>query len=236
VKPGHDAMVRDWYRGTAAWMQSREHHDTHHLNHARAMFPDDADLLFLSGCQREAYASPAIQAVVRAAVLPSGFSLDVGSDRLELGEAENFFRRATGLNPQLVEGRLRLGRVLLLRGKPQEAADQLREVMTSSAEPIIRYYGALFLGAAEEELGHWDEARARYTQAADLYPAAQSPHLALSALARRRGDRAGALREIDAVFELPSGEPEFSDPWWTYHVVQARNAEELIEQVRERIR
>jgi hypothetical protein len=49
----------------------------------------------------------------------------------------------------------------------------------------------------------------------------------LSALARRRGDRSGALREIRRVFELASGADE-DDPWWSYHTAQARNADDLI--------
>ena len=48
----------------------------------------------------------------------------------------------------------------------------------------------------------------------------------MSALARRRGDRAGALREIRSVFELASDGSD-DDPWWTYHVAQARNADDL---------
>ena len=51
--PERDAMVRAWYRATSAWMQLHEDHDTLHLDHGRRMFPDDPDLLFLSGCQRE---------------------------------------------------------------------------------------------------------------------------------------------------------------------------------------
>jgi hypothetical protein len=61
---------------------------------------------------------------------------------------------------------------------------------------------------------------------------AQSPGLALSALARSRGDRDGALRELKRVFDLPAGVPERDDPWWTYYVAQARNADDLLEQMR----
>ena len=60
---------------------------------------------------------------------------------------------------------------------------------------------------------------------------AQSPGLALSALATRLGDRAGALAAITAVFILPRG-PGDEDPWWTYHKAQGRNDEELLTQLR----
>ena len=67
-----DAMVRAWYRATAAWMQLREDHDTLHLDRGRTLFPDDPDLLFLSGCQRETYAGPAIQAAGRSVCPAAG--------------------------------------------------------------------------------------------------------------------------------------------------------------------
>src|SRR5262249_19613969 len=91
------------------------------------------------------------------------------------------------------------------------------------------YYGELFLGAAEERLAHDDAAREAYSEAATLYPRAQSPHIALSALARRHGDRATALREMQIVFELQHAEDGPDDPWWAYYKSHARNADDLLE-------
>jgi hypothetical protein len=64
-----------------------------------------------------------------------------------------------------------------------------------------------------------------------LYPTAQSPLLALSSLARRRGDRAGVLGALQQLFALPANKRDRDDPWWTYHVEQARHADELLEQL-----
>jgi len=80
--------------------------------------------------------------------------------------------------------------------------------------------------------GQHDAARDAYERAAALYPMAQSPLLALSELARRQGNRPAALRALQRVFDLPSTEPERSDPWWRYHVEQARNVDELLEELR----
>jgi tetratricopeptide (TPR) repeat protein len=233
VAPGPDTMVRRWYRATAAWMQNRNYHDPVHLTRARGVFPNDADILFLSGCEREAYARPDIHAAARAAVVPRGITLDVRSEREELGQAEAFFRRALALNPDAPETRLRLGRVLLLRGRYKEAANELRLATASAGEDLLRYYGTLFLGAAEEGLGDYGRATAAYAKGAELYPAAQSPRLALSALARRRGDRRGAVTEIRRVFDLPVFPPARDDPWWTYHTAQARNADALLDELRQ---
>ena len=67
-----------------------------------------------------------------------------------------------------MEVRLRLGRVLLLRGRYKEAADELRLATTSAEEDLLRYYGALFLGAAEEALEDYDGANAAYARGAQL--------------------------------------------------------------------
>ena len=106
---------------------------------------------------------------------------------------------------------------------------ELRVALDVEGDPLRRYYGELFVGAAEERLGHADAARQAYSQAAELYPNAQSPHLALSALARRLGDRATALKEMQIVFELQHADAPPDDPWWTYYKSQARNADDLLE-------
>jgi tetratricopeptide (TPR) repeat protein len=229
---GHDEMVRQWYRATATWMQAVEEHDTEHLDHGRAMFPDDPDLMFLCGALHEAYAAPRIQTAVRSAVLPDGVSFVLASAAAELRQAERCFRSAVEIRPGHVEARLRLGRVLGLLGRHAEARQELRQAAGSADEGVLRYYGELFLGAEEEALGHDDAAFDAYQRTAALYPDAQSPWLALSSLGRRRGDRTAALRALQHLFELPSTRLDTDDPWWIYHVAQARNVDELLETLR----
>jgi len=231
--PERDAMVRAWYRATAAWMQYREDHDTLHLDRARTIFPDDPDILFLSGCQRESYAAPSIQAVTQTLTLPAGLTAGIGSDRAELRLAEGFFKRALAKQPDMGEAHLRFGRVLGLEGRHADAAAEIRQAMTLVTDTPLRYYGELFLGAEEEALGRLDEARDAFDRAAALFPSAQSPLIALSELAKRRGDRAGALAAIQRVFTLPpAGWEGRDDPWWSYHTAQARDAEALVDAVR----
>jgi hypothetical protein len=96
----------------------------------------------------------------------------------------------------------------------------------------LLYDGELFLGAAEEALGNYAASRVAFERASTLYPTAQSPLLALSELARRRGDRAGALGALRQVFALPAIESDRIDPWWKYQVAQARNADQLLDDLR----
>ena len=153
------------------------------------------------------------------------------SDRAELRRAEGFYRRALAADSSLPELHMRLGHVLLLLEHEADAAKELRVALESEGDPLLRYYGELFVGAAEERLGHADAARQAYGEAAALYPNAQSPHLALSALARRLGDRATALKELQIVFELQQADSPPDDPWWTYYKSQARNADDLLEEL-----
>jgi tetratricopeptide (TPR) repeat protein len=228
--PGHDEMVRQWYRATAAWMQLREDHDKLHLDRARAIFPNDPDILFLSACQHETYAGVPIQTAVRSAILPTGVTMDVGSERVELREAEGLFRRVLDVKPNHTEARLRYGRVLGGLGKHAEAAVQLRRAVADLIDPQLLYYAELFLGGEEEALGNRDAARVAYEQAAGIAPMAQSPLLALSQLARRSADRNGALRAIERLFALRAEDrAEHDDPWWWYYVMQARDADDLLE-------
>lgn len=229
--PERDRMVHDWYRATSAWMIWNENHDTKHFDRAREIFPNDQDILFLSGCQHEAYARPLIQSAVQTAVLPTGFSIDVDSARRELRRAESFFRGALSQDPAHAEARLRLGRALGLLDRHADAASGLRAASESLADAEQRYYSDLFLGAEEEALGRFEAARAAYERARQEYPRAQSPYLALSELARRTGDRAGALRAAEEMFDL-SKDPARNDPWWSYFVVGARNAEDWLDELR----
>jgi tetratricopeptide (TPR) repeat protein len=230
--PGRDPMVRDWYRATAAWMAYHEDHDLLHLERGRAMFPDDPDLLFLSGCQHETFAAPHIQAAIQSASLPSGYSIVLESQRGELQRAETFFRRALELKSDHGEARLRFGRVLGLLGRHSDAARELRQAVASVDQDELGYFAQLFLGAEEESLGQYNAAFDAYQRAAVLYPAAQSPRLALSSLGHRRGDRAAALRALQPLFDVPSEAVEPDDPWWTYHIAPGRNVDELLEALR----
>ena len=232
-QPGSDPMVRDWYRATVTWMQHVESHDTDHVNRGRALFPADPVLLFLSGTLHEIYATPEIQSAVRGVVMPTGYSMAIGSARAELRQAEGFFRRAVERAPEMAEGHLRLGRVLGLLGHHADAIVELRQALTLLDDDELRYDGELFAGAEEEALGRYDEAAQLYKQASGRYPGAQSPFIALSQLARRRGDRAGALAAMEQMFALPSADDEArQDPWWVYKIAQARNVDDLLDQLR----
>ena len=87
----------------------------------------------------------------------------------------------------------------------------------------------------QEALGNVDSAGDLYTRASALFPNAQSPHVARSALARRRGDRSGALAAMERVFELADAYPDGDDPWWTYDVAAGRDYEQLFDRLEQMV-
>jgi tetratricopeptide (TPR) repeat protein len=235
--PESDEMVRRWYRASIAWMQQREDYDTTHVGHAFQLFASDPGILFLAACQRETFAAPRIQTAAQTRVFPKGFGLDVETDRRELVLAETLFRQLLALKPDAIEARLRHGHVLLrLERYDEAAADLRRAVPMLDADPELQYDGSLFLGAAEERLGHDQAAGVAFARAAALFPAAQSPWLSLSELAWHRGDRAGAVSALQHLFALPADASERQDPWWSYQIAQARDTDQLLDELRQSFR
>ena len=152
-------------------------------------------------------------------------------------EAAKLFGRALEADPSLLEARIRLGRVLHLLGRADDARRELRGAVESlggvpAAEDaaLLAYYAELFLGATEEELRRHDAARAAYARAAALHPDAPSPRLSLSHLAFQAGDRAGALDQLRAGLE-PARQGPDRDPWWRYHIAPGRSVDERFRQL-----
>jgi hypothetical protein len=244
--PATDPAVRLWYRAVAAHMvsEARLGDAVSHLRRAVQLLPADRDILFAIGCMRESLAAPDRQAVMDAMRQPAplsrgrfgnmdgpsdGRSPEVGSAPDELRKAEKAFRAALDVDPAFADARLHLGRVLGLRGQARAAADELARIPEWS-EPVLRYCAALFLGRQHEALGDPAAAHEDYRRAAALYPRAQSPHLATSALARRSGDRAGANAAIAPLLALPADAAARDDPWWAYGR-SPRNADELVREM-----
>lgn len=218
--PQHDQMVHDWYTATVAWMQHVEYHDQRHLAQAYALFPDDADILFFLGCEHETYATPYIQNAMRS-VRDNRMAFKIQSTRAELTKAETLFRRAVSVQPTFPAARLRLGRVLTLLGDSlPEAERQITVARAAFHDSTDRYFAELFLASVSEMEGNLDAARSGYMRAADLFPEAQSPLLALSALVRRLND---LTTPSTLLYPLLKGDR--SDPWWIYHSWQGHDAD-----------
>jgi tetratricopeptide (TPR) repeat protein len=232
--PSSDRMVRRWYHAIAAYFAGRYllAQSLTHLERAQQLFPGDPALLLDRGCLHETFAAPRVQTVVQMTTLPYGRRITVAGASANLRDAERYFRRALASNPDMTEARVRLARVLSLRDRPERARTELQGAITRTSDSLLLYYSHLFLADAEQALGRVDAAREAYERASALYPRAQSPHLGLSDLARRRGDRSAALQAIEQVLSLPADEHERDDPWWDYHEGTGRHADALLAELR----
>lgn len=231
--PGRDETVRQWYLAVGAFMSRTRRIEPVHFERALELFRDDPEVLFTVAAVHEALAGVRMQATLRSMRVPRDVTFGVQSEGAELRLAEQLYKRALERRPAMVEARIRLGRVLGLRGRHQEAVEQLRQGQ-SAGEPLLRYYALLFLGAEYEALGNGSEARRSYEQAAAVAPTAQSPLLGLSRVADRAGDRAAAREAVGRVLELPVDDPEHIDPWWVYETAHGRHVDRLFEDLRKR--
>lgn len=228
-----DDHVRAWYRAAAAWQayQHRWSEATSTLARGLELFPGDARLAFYSGVMHEIFATPEVQGAAQSAIR-SGIGLGIVVDRKELATAEALLRQAAATSPGDAEVRLRLGRVLQLLDRHDEAARELKEAGGLLADPALAYDAILFQGVSQEALGDREGARASFERAEALAPGAQSPLLALSQLARRQGNSAAAQKPLERLFAAGHGESEPDDPWWSYAYSHVRNAGLLMAQMR----
>ena len=229
--PAMTASRRSWYRATTAFLMfnSSWGEAEVHLEHAREPLAPDAALLFDVACVYEVYASPHVAIIADSLRGPKGQAVvNVPSATENLRKSERYLEEAVVLDPGFFEARVRLARIRGKLGHREEAARELRPLASGHAEPVVRYFAALFLGEVEQALGRREAAIEAFRLAATLYPQAQSPHLALSALAIEYADRPAAVAELQQLLQLPAEASRRVDPWWTYHLGNGRHAEDLL--------
>jgi tetratricopeptide (TPR) repeat protein len=229
---GADAGAQLWYRAVSAHLMRYGHLSEArvHLSRGRQLFPDSWQLQLDSGYLDEKLSSASIQAAVQD-LRSSGANPAVDSRRAQLERAERFFRQVLTLRPAEPDARLRLGHTLGELDRHEEAASELRKSIESGIRGDQLYYAELFLGREEEVLGRKADARLHYENAAELYPRAQSPRLALAQLARQSGDRNGAWGAFKIVTGLPSFDLARWDPWWEYYEYHKDDERSLVEQM-----
>ncbi len=237
TEPSHTAMVRLWYRATAAYFAESHMFAelTPHLERGLQLFASDPHLLFAQGCLNETLATPGVQAFVAATLLPGNLRLNVDSAHAHLRRAGESFVRVSELNPSATEPRIRLARVLAGLDRHADAAALLRATVERLADPVLTYYAQLFLGDVERALGRDQQSREAFEAAARLFPRAQTPRLALSQLARRHDDAAGATALLTFLTTTTDVSQE-DDPWWAYDRGEGRYVADLLEELWELFR
>jgi hypothetical protein len=231
--PANDPGARLWYRAASSYLLHEGHlgEARMHLDGARKIFPNDPFFLLDSAYLHQDFSSVSLQAAAQD-LRAAGQRPAVEPRRLELERAERFFRHTLAIDPGQTDARVRLGHTLGELGHHDEAAIELRRAIDARLNGPQLYFAELFLGHEEQALGRADAAQQHYENAAELYPKAQSPRLALSQLARQSGDRPGALRALRGVTALPSEEAYRWDPWWGYYNFHQDDWDRLIDAMR----
>ena len=201
AQPVSDEFRRLWYCAViqALARQVMLNRADQYLARARALYPANPELHLLAGTAEEMHASP------RTANVGSG------ARRRALDKAEHEYRAVVVSEPDRLEARLRLARVLQQRGAFTEARTLLTP-LTDATDSRIAYLALLFLGGVEDHERHEAQALALYLRAVRRMPSAQAARLAGSEILHRQGDRQLAAEAIP----VAAGSGNSFDPWWTY--------------------
>jgi tetratricopeptide (TPR) repeat protein len=132
-----------------------------------------------------------------------------------LATAATFYEKALAVRPDDAEARLRLGRTLARRGKPEAAKVELERALAGTRRPEAVAWTHCFLGAIEEEAAHLDAAIEHYTLAMAADPHLQTAPLALSQALQS----AGRVTEAASVLRrgLATTSDENGHGWLGYH-------------------
>ena len=139
-----------------------------------------------------------------------------GTERLRsLQEAVDLYERALSDDPELPEAHLRLGRVQLLLGRPDEGLANLRWVTDHGRARDLVYLAHLFIGRESMQSGELDAALVSYRAAREADPRGQAAYVATSHALQLSGDPVAAAE----VFEqglAARRRTRASDAWWRY--------------------
>jgi tetratricopeptide (TPR) repeat protein len=207
-------LVRDWYLLMVAFQHGRAEMGSSRGFIAEALksFPKDPLLTVARGSDHEMLSELSTGSVSHFS--PGGQFLRVSAIDAddEREEAMRAFEQAVALAPDLLEARLRLGRLLYRRGDLDGAQRELDAARALASQNEVVYLVALFRGMVEARRGDFERADRFYAEAEHLFPQAQSAGVARAEAAYLAGRAAGAAATIQAVLR----KADKDDPWWSY--------------------
>jgi hypothetical protein len=205
------------------------------LEHARARFPDDPDVLLASGSFEEfAFIQlrrehPDWLPKVNTSLRHEGL-LDNSMSAIR---ATGYYRDAIRLDSKAAEARIRLAYLLhsMDSSHHDEEMTLLKEARTLEPKPPLSYLAALFAGLIEERVSHLDAAAGWYRSAVADCPRAQTARLGLSHIQLDQSHQQSAQNSLRPLFGGPPPRDNVCepDPWREYDFGQTwRLADQII--------
>jgi tetratricopeptide (TPR) repeat protein len=190
-------------------------------------FKDDAEIALLNGATAEALMTGLSKDFLGMQLGSTGMgeiSTSHGIFGPERQEAEYALRRALKLDPSLVEARVRLGRVLFMLDRNQEARQELeqaRQAARAQKHLFASYLSALFLGELAEHEDDLAGAIPFYREAVATYPRAHTAAVALGQALVRSGLSGAGWPAARSMFgDEGRGGTAVLDPWSVYRGAQ----------------
>jgi tetratricopeptide (TPR) repeat protein len=171
---------------------------------ARRRAPLDAEVHLVLGCAAE----------TRARELALGHEDSEAARKRD--EAERALSDALAIDPGLQEARLRLGQLLVDRGRLVQAESLLDEVEARSADDRQRYLARLFLGRLAVARGRVDDAAGFYRRALEAWPDSQAARLALAQTLEQSSGPSVAWPLVASTLAASGRLDRTPDPWWAY--------------------
>ncbi len=202
-------------------------------------FARDAALLMALGVATESRAFFTMAPAPRAVDLPPSAARQHAAAVAELRDlwesARRAFEDAAAVSPDLVEARLRLGRVLWRQGKLEAARASLEAALGRPAGADSQYLAHLFLGRVLEDSRQWPEAEEHYRTALSLQPLSETAAVAVSHLRFLQGDPESARKILREGLEAQHRRTVF-DPWVPYLITQTPDGERILAELRQAVR
>jgi Tfp pilus assembly protein PilF len=183
------------------------------MNRAAERIGNDAGILLAQATVKETQASRFLAEVAggRLDEPPAASKIRESS----LSAAQSALERALKLQPSLIEAKLRLARVFVMKGDDSRAFALAGEVLNAQPSAEIKYLASLFAGGVLERGNQFDAAARSYLDAIIAVPDGQSGYMALANILHRSGQTAEAASVIERLFArgIAGGA---ADPWWVY--------------------
>jgi tetratricopeptide (TPR) repeat protein len=231
-------FVGEWYHAVAAYlMAAGDQGDVRgHLQHAARTLPDDPRALFDRAMFAETLGLPYTQVLredMEFSTASQRMNLDLPSEEKTNAEAEKLYRRTLAIDPDYVEARVRLARLLDRGGQREEAASQIAQALDAKPAGVVGFYAHVVAGRIATARGRYDEALEQYRAASGLFRNAQSALLGASHAATMMADPSETRAPLERL-GAASATPD-ADPWWDYKLGAGRDVNALMTHLWSRI-